>query len=246
MFTDPWGLAITKEDKEAYNSGRMSQYAYNLLVEATNEWNNADPNDYTALARARQKAVEARRSYNPNYVDDFDYTFGTGASVIDDGSAGLFMQTATITSSDGNTSALLRITYKRIIKNDRSYLQVVSACGYSIGSEEKNIYATRIDVSIAQSSGLLPDKKDKTFNSSTFYLMSEFNSSIWDDKKAGVMVDGCYAKFYFSNGTKMEIANNIDSISYTNEKGEMYTDADYVTIGNATDFIMTRKERLER
>ena len=220
MFMDPWGLAITKEDQAAYDSGQMSKYAYNLLVEATNEWNNANPNDYTTLANARAKAVAARRMYNPEYVDDFDYTFGTGASAIDDGTEGLFMKTEVIKSTDGKVSALSRITYKRFFVYEHPYVQMVSSCGYAVGCEDENIYSTNIEVTVGQTKrNGFPESVTRSFDASTYYIMSNFSDSI-PDAKGFLNEDlGAVSDYYFSNGYRLTINNNKNLSSFTYENG---------------------------
>ncbi len=136
MYIDFWGLAITQADRNAYNSGKMTQFNWNLLAEADALWNEAHNQDYTKKAIARQMAVAARRSYDPNYVDDFDYTFGLGVSALDDGGAGYFIQTMEGKTSDGTAGALVSMTYERTFVNGRPYLRIVNVAGHSYSSSE--------------------------------------------------------------------------------------------------------------
>ena len=76
MLVDPTGLALTDDDIRAYNIGLLSPDNYNMIIEADALWSSAAEDDYATKVEARKMAVAARRTYDPSYEDNFDYTFG--------------------------------------------------------------------------------------------------------------------------------------------------------------------------
>ncbi|OXM87398.1 S8 family serine peptidase [Paenibacillus rigui] len=75
LWIDPTGHEVTMADKQAQRQGKLSDWDMQAIENATAIFN--DPNSsYYERSLARLGAVEARLSYDPNYEDDFDYTFG--------------------------------------------------------------------------------------------------------------------------------------------------------------------------
>ena len=127
MFVDPMGFEVTKEDQEAYENGSLNFANYERIQKATEAYNEAAKvYDYTGMALAHREAVMARRTYDPDYQDDYNY-YVNGRKVIDDGEAGAFR----ITMSSGTSSygAVVSIFYTRSIRDDKMYVQLERVTG---------------------------------------------------------------------------------------------------------------------
>lgn len=76
ILVDYTGLEMTDDDIRAYNIGLLSPDNYNMIIEADALWSFAAEDDYATKVEARKMAVATRRTYDPSYEDNFDYTFG--------------------------------------------------------------------------------------------------------------------------------------------------------------------------
>lgn len=66
-----------ENDITAYYSGLITRAEYETLVQASKDYNIAYADrDYSAMSNAHAIAVLIRSSYNENYVDNYDYTYG--------------------------------------------------------------------------------------------------------------------------------------------------------------------------
>ena len=220
---DPSGKAITTEDYNANYTGKISAHYWSVLYQADQLWKNAAEDDYSTKALARAMAVAARRSYDPNYVDDFDYTFGTGASALDDGSDGLFMKTVCASSSDGKYSAMSVIVYERKTINGRKYITIKEVRGYSRGNAEAGIYTGNISGYAGKED--FNGKQTVNHSSTNSVFKSNVDIQCMDDSGGDVFIAGATTYFYFTNGTCLVIVNNIYDGFYYNEKGEIVRDA---------------------
>ena len=71
-MVDPFGNVITNED-----IANLDPFMLNALELADQNYEYARGNsDLIGMSKAHFEAVKIRRTYNPNYYDDYDYTYG--------------------------------------------------------------------------------------------------------------------------------------------------------------------------
>ncbi len=221
IFIDPLGLAITPEDIDAYNSGKLSDYYWELLLEADEMWNNAKEYDYNTKALAHYIANVARESYG-NYSDDFDYTFGTGYSALDMGEPGKYIKTAHVSSSTGNYSATVFLYYERYVSNDRNYIRIIKSNGYGTGVPGR-IRVNEIEYTYGATEWFGGKQVTNTVKDSQYSIVFQNMPSIIDSQ--GVYhTTGINVKFEFSfshSGQKkyLEIINHVYETVVINENG---------------------------
>ena len=182
IFVDPWGLAITEEDRQAYYDGRMSRNMWKLLNEADEMWNSARSDDYTTKAVAHNMAYVARSSYKGQYVDNFDYTFGTGYSALDKGAPGKYVKVSYVNSSTGSYSAITFLYYERYMQNNKNYIKIVKSNGYGSGSNRGRIYVSGIEYTYGATSTFGGNSITRTISNSKYEVIFNNVSSVPDDK----------------------------------------------------------------
>ena len=219
MFVDPLGLAITDADRAAYYSGRMSEQNWQILNKSDQMWNQSLEDDYTTKAIARSMAVMVRQSYDPNYYDDFDYTFGTGESALDFGDPGNYMKTFAVINSDGS-GGLARISYSRVEINGKSYLKLnnVRARGFS----GRRLNKTGIWGYMGQTDWVTANKQE--FSSNDSYIFERANFEIIPDDGGAYLVMGAGFEFQFGSELSIWITLNVYSSNYDDINGNFHED----------------------
>ena len=246
MFFDPLGLAITDEDRAAFARGDMTQRDWDLLIQADAEWNSANKFDYSAKAAARAKAFYARSSYTGKYVDDeFDYTFGTGYSALDQGQNGKYVKTTIGQSTNGRAIAVTFIYYERYAFGSGSRLQLHYGEGMGIGSEKYRISPASISYRFGAPKGLSTDIiEGKT--SGSYFSKNVRGLEHVTDEGGQYLTLGLNATFNFSYTGGMfsiSVINNVYDSIYIDEKGVQHggiPDINYSLDGRFLDNVFNR------
>lgn len=223
-FVDPLGLAITDKDIAAYNSGLMSQADWELLNKADQMWNSALEDDYSSKAVAHAMTVRVRQSYDPNYYDDFDYTFGTGEMAVDYGELGNYMKTLAVINDDGS-GGILRISYSRVERNGHLYLKLNNVRARSFSGRRRT--KTGINGYMGQTNTLgLADTAD--FWSNDSYIFERAYFDIIPDDQGAYLQMGANAEFYFGSSS-VWISLNVYGSNYTDLYGKFHDDERFIS-----------------
>lgn len=172
--------------------------------------------DYSAKAEAHIIATTIRQMYNPTLIDDFDYTFGTGALAIDFGDYGNYIKTVSYHMEDGS-GGITKLYYSRIKKGERPYIQVTSVGARSY-SGRKYHYLGIISYAGTSFSFEGAQMVGYTFEN---YIDESVNYNAFPDTGGAASLDGgTTAEFYFSSGKTFTITNNVYETNWTDEYGE--------------------------
>lgn len=68
---DPWGNEVTDEDRANLDSF----WLWSLELADSNYEYASNNEDLIGMSKAHAEAVRIRKMYNPNYYDDYDYTY---------------------------------------------------------------------------------------------------------------------------------------------------------------------------
>ena len=216
MFVDPLGLAITQADRDAYESGQISQEYWEMLNDANDMWNSALEDDYTTKAIAHYMTTVVRQLYDPDYVDDFDYTFGTGELAIDFGDYGNYMKTFSVINADGS-GGIARISYSRVERNGKAYLKLNNVRVRSFSGRR------RIKTGIWGYMGQTNSSRTKEFWSDDCYIFEIADFGLLPDDQGLYTAMGVYVEFQFNSGTVV-MALNVYTANYDDIHGDYHDD----------------------
>lgn len=174
----------------------LPQWAQDEIWRLTDIYNNAETNN--DKARARKAAVNIRQMYKPDYVDDFDYTFGTNASfLVYPQSVGVFNYDYTTTDVGGAVTVTSVITVEKTYVDGRFYIRLLNVSGTASVNSGFNVNGIYIEFGVVglNNGGAVTKMEDQITGSYT-YSYSFDGPAVLDDQGDGTGMTTVVANVY--------------------------------------------------